>query len=58
MSTYWSLEQRETLGFHESTNSTLEDIDPPTSPAAISAYGRDFSLMAIVFAILYFLWIQ
>ena len=58
MSTYWPLEQRETLDFHESTNSSLEDIESPAPPAAISPYGRDFSLMAIVFSILCFLWIQ
>ena len=62
MPTCWPVEYRETLEVHEQVYVTmeppLEDVEPAATPAAISPYGLDFSLMAIVFAILCFLWIQ
>jgi hypothetical protein len=36
----------------------LDDVKPSTAAAGTSPYVLDFSLMAIVFAILIFLWMQ
>jgi len=36
----------------------LDDVKPSTAAAGISPYVLDFSLMATVFAILIFLWME
>ncbi len=62
MATCWSVEHEEMLNADGSTSATLvlplDDVEPSTASAATTPYFLDYSLMATVFAILIFLWMQ
>jgi hypothetical protein len=62
MTTSWSIEDDETFNNDTSTSTSvimlLEDVEPSTISITTEFYLLDYSLMAAVFAILTFLWIQ
>lgn len=62
MTTFRSIEDDKMLNPDGLTSATtilpLNDVEPSTAAAGTSPYVLDFSLMAIVFAILIFLWMQ
>ncbi len=62
MATCWSVEHYEMLNPSTSTRAAmvlpLDDVQPSTASAATTPFLLDYSLMASVFAILIFLWMQ
>lgn len=62
MATYWSVEDDDLFGTEQSTTATLvlslDDVEPATASVAATLYILDYSLMAIVFGIILFLWMH
>lgn len=62
MATCWSVEEENLFDRDEATTATrvlpLDDVEPAAASAATTPYLLDYSLMAIVLAILLFLWMQ
>ena len=62
MATCWSIEHDEMYNPNASTGTTivlsLDDVEPAAPSATTTSYVFDYSLMATVFSILVFLWIQ